>query len=143
MMVQIPAVCIRIGDRIPEVALYLAFAIIAVHRAYPNTADYSLLLDGLFLLPPSMISLLNRKLAAIISLLIPFLASQAYLQWYFWMHLGVGNANFYFAIGIAVNSLIVAWSLHIIWCAIQAIVRIDNPEIFAKAPEGSRLVTDQ
>ena len=52
IVLPIPAVCIKFSHRLPTVSLFLTVAAITIQKPYPNTSDYALYLDCLFLLGP-------------------------------------------------------------------------------------------
>lgn len=143
IVLPIPAVCMKFSHRLPSVALFLTVAIITIHKPYPNTSDYALYLDCLFLLGP-IVNYYNQVYVFLATILSWFICiPMTYLQWRFWMHQGSGNANFYFATGIAWNAILVLWTIHTTWCAIRLQLEMDNQETIAKAHPDYQLVTDQ
>ena len=101
--VHLPALSLKLAHRHPKALLVATWLLLAIHKPYPNLADYGLWTSSVWMLGPDFVSIFPRGCAAYAVEGAFYFGYYAGAVWTRWMHYGSSNANFYFAVSIGWN----------------------------------------
>lgn len=109
--------------------VWFVIGLINFTKAYPVVADHSLFYSTIFLFQPFYKYLKLTPLASYLMFFIVLL--QAPTFYVVWMSLNSGNANFFYAIGLALGSVETIIMSDFLWAFIQNEYYVLHPEISA------------
>lgn len=98
-------------------AIWLIIGIINFTKAYPVLADYSLFYSTIFLFKPFFNHLKFTLIVSYSALFVVILQSPTFYT--VWMILNSGNANFFYALGLALNLVQIVILSDFIWSFLQ------------------------